>query len=136
MQFHFSIRYVPGKELNTADHLSRSPMTLMDQVQDAKDREFQSNVEAFVNLVVNNLPASDKRLREIQQHQEKDPILQKVKDHCLKGTSCKRDLPLSLAQVLPEISTKDNLLLKGNRIIIPKSLQAEVLKQIHTGHQV
>ena len=59
MQFHFSIRHVPGKELNTADHLSRSLITLMDKVQDAKDREFQSEVEAFVNLVVNNLPAPD-----------------------------------------------------------------------------
>ena len=67
MQFHFSIRHVPGKELNTADHLSRSPITLMDQLQNTKDREFQSEAEAFVNLVV-NLPASDKCLREIQQH--------------------------------------------------------------------
>ena len=65
MQFHITIRHVSGKELNTADHLSRSPVTLMDQLQDANDREFQSKAEAFVNLVVNNLPASDKCLREI-----------------------------------------------------------------------
>lgn len=52
MQFHFSVRHVPSKELNTADHLSRSPIPLMDQSKDAKDREFQSEVEAFVNLVV------------------------------------------------------------------------------------
>ena len=54
-----------GKELNTADHLSRLLVTLMDQLQDANDRAFQSEAEAFVNLVVNSLPASDKRLREV-----------------------------------------------------------------------
>ena len=135
MRFHFSIRHVPGKELDNANHLFRSPITLMDKVQDAKDREFQIKVETFVNLVVNNLPASDKRLRENQQHQEKDPILQKVKDHCFKGTSGKRDLPLSFAQVSPEISIKDNMLMMGNHIIIPKSLQVKVLKPIHTRHQ-
>ena len=42
------IKNVPGKELNTADHLSRSPITLMDQMQDAKDREFQSEVEGLL----------------------------------------------------------------------------------------
>ena len=49
MQFHFSVRHVHGKELNIANHHSRSPIPLMDQLQNAKDREFQSEVEAFVN---------------------------------------------------------------------------------------
>ena len=65
MQFHFSVRHVPGKELDTADYLFRSPISLMDKEKCAKDREFQNEVEAFVNLVVNNLPVSDKCLREI-----------------------------------------------------------------------
>ena len=29
----------------------------------------------------------------------------------------------------------NGVLLKGNRVIIPKSMQAEVLMKIHTGHQ-
>ena len=73
---------MPGKELNIACHFSRPVILLTGQLQDGKDTEFQSKIQAFVNLVVNNLPASDKSLRVIQQHQENDHTFQKV-----KGTS-------------------------------------------------
>ena len=34
-----------------------------------------------------------------------------------------------------ELSLHNNLLLRGNRIVIPESLQQEVLGQLHEGHQ-
>ena len=57
------------------------------------------------------------------------------KDNCLKGAAGKIELPVSFAWVLPDISIKDNLLMKGNHIIISKFLQAEVLEQVHMGYQ-
>ena len=45
------------------------------------------------------------------------------------------DLPLSFAQLLTKISIKDNLLIKGNRIIIPKSFEAKNLEQMRSRYQ-
>ena len=42
--------------------------------------------------------------------------------------------PLRVVQVFSEVSVKDGLLMQGSRIVIPKILQQEVLKQIHSGH--
>lgn len=59
--------YPSRKELNTTEHRFRSPTPLTDQLQDAKDKEFQNEIEIFVYLLVNNLPAFDKFLKEIHQ---------------------------------------------------------------------
>ena len=34
-----------------------------------------------------------------------------------------------------ELTVKDGLLLRGNRLVIPASMQSDVLKKLHTGHQ-
>ena len=53
MRFSYTIVYVPGTELHTADTLSRAP------VKDAAQDPFKGEVEAYVNMVVNSLPASE-----------------------------------------------------------------------------
>ena len=37
--------------------------------------------------------------------------------------------------VATELSVKDGILMKGNRIVIPSALRLEMLDRIHTGHQ-
>ena len=52
MRYKFSTRHVPGKELNTADLLSRSPL------DDSKIEDTLSNeVEAYIQLIVKHLNA-------------------------------------------------------------------------------
>jgi len=75
MRFCYSISHVPGKDLVTADTLSRTPVSL----PTAKEEEFQQDVCAFLDLVVNNLPATDTRLRDIQSHQDSDPACSQIK---------------------------------------------------------
>ena len=43
--------------------------------------------------------------------------------------------PLRVVQVFSEVSVKDGLMMRGSQKVIPKILQQEVLKQIHSGHQ-
>ena len=65
MRFRYSISHVPGRKLNTADTLSRA---LVSEV-DGRDDDFHKEVNAFVNFVVRNLPATEERLQVIQhQH--------------------------------------------------------------------
>ena len=56
MRFSFTIVHVPGKELNTADTLSRSPVS---EGEDSREEAFRHEVKAYVNSVVKNLPATE-----------------------------------------------------------------------------
>ena len=56
MRFSYSVYHVPGKEICTADTLSRAPISTVDQTAE----DFHKEVNAFVNLVIDNLPATTK----------------------------------------------------------------------------
>ena len=133
MRFCYSISHVPGKDLVTADTLSRTPVSL----PTAKE-EFQQEVCAFLDLVVNNLPATDTRLRDIQSHQDSDPACSQIKHFCQGGWPPRFHLkgPLkAYISVKDELSVHKGLLLRGNRLVIPPALRKEILAKIHSGHQ-
>ena len=58
MRFKFTISHVPGKSLAVADALSRAPCS--EAVRE--DLLLQQETEAYVNIVVQNLPATEKQL--------------------------------------------------------------------------
>jgi len=58
MRFSFTISHVPGKDLNTADTLSRAPVSEVD----GREEVFQHKVNQYVNVTVRNLPATEERL--------------------------------------------------------------------------
>ena len=80
-------------------------------------------------LIFRYLPASDRRLAQIQQHQEKDPILKRWREE-VSGGGRKRK-----SNNYNDLSICNGLLLIGNSIVIPDDLRNEVLEQLHTGHQ-
>lgn len=132
-QYDYAVQHVPGKELFTADTLSRAPVTLTEELS------LQDEVETFVNLVVNDsLPASKHRLDEYREAQSKDCVCQQVIEYCRHGW------PENMS-VTPEVSPYwksrgflsecEGLLMFGHRLVIPKSLQHETLQKIHAGHQ-
>ena len=74
MHFRYGISHVPGKDLITADTLSRAPVV---ESQHTEDKSFQDECQAYVNSVMSALPATDKRLLEIKQAQTGDATCQK-----------------------------------------------------------
>jgi len=132
MTFSFSISHVAGKKLATADVLSRSPL------RDRGQPEQEEEINLYVNMIISNLPALEKRLQEIREHQEQDEILSQVKIYCAKGWPDRSTIDrayLPYAHVEEELSVENGLLLKGCRIVIPKLLQTDILQKLHTGHQ-
>jgi hypothetical protein len=63
MRFNFTISHVPGNELTIADALSRAPVS----TSSVEDQSLQTT--AYVNLVVESIPATEKRLQEIRELQ-------------------------------------------------------------------
>ena len=78
MRFRYSISHVPGRELNTADTLSRAPVSEVD----GRDDDFHKEVNVFVNFVVRNLPATEERLQVIRNQQDEDSVCRQLKVCC------------------------------------------------------
>uniref|UniRef100_A0A3B3HLM4 Gypsy retrotransposon integrase-like protein 1 n=1 Tax=Oryzias latipes TaxID=8090 RepID=A0A3B3HLM4_ORYLA len=135
MKFTFDIVHVPGKCLITADTLSRAPVNHTFTPEELNN---EAEVKVFVDSVVQCIPATEPRLREIQQKQHSDPVCAKVIQCCKTGWPERHMLPRELSEYWSE---KDNLnlagelLLRGQRLVIPPSMRKEILKQIHDGHQ-
>ena len=104
------------------------------------DDELCKEVQAHVNLLYRNLPASDTgmRIKEIKQLQEQDEVCQQLTTYCRNGWPSKTSIPGNLKPYLSisgEITVLDGLLMRGSRIIIPSPLRPTILEKLLTGHQ-
>ncbi|CAC5421310.1 unnamed protein product [Mytilus coruscus] len=132
LRFDFTIEHVPGKELNIADALSRAPVDL------SESNEFETKTKAYVDSIVNNFPASDMRLQNIRDECVKDEICKTLMLYCKEGWPEKSSLSDILKpywSLQGEFTIIGNMLLKADRLVIPRSLQDEILERLHDGHQ-
>ena len=134
MRYDFTITHVPGKNLITADALSRAPSS----PANSDDQSLQAEVDAYIRNTLSGLPATERRLEEIKREQEKDEVCQLIKKYCKSGWPNSKRVPEAVRKFYPvasELSEQEGLLLRNNRLVIPVSLQREVLDQLHAGHQ-
>ena len=75
MRYQYTISHTAGKDLCTADTLSRAPTGVTDTQAD----KFQKEVASYVNLIIDHLPASQTKMQEIIKEQEQDPVCQQIK---------------------------------------------------------
>ena len=89
MRFDFSISHTPGKELVTADALSRAP------VSKASSDDLQKNHEtqAYIDVVYNSLPATERRIQEIEKQQRQDEVCKQLIAYCKNGWPDKDVIP-------------------------------------------
>ena len=131
-RYDYSIQHVPSKLLYTADALSRAPLTEVESL------ELQEEVEAFIESVSDNLPASKGRLETYQEAQSSDSVCSRVKEFCTTGWPKKHLIGAEIRpfwKVRKSLSLHNGLLLFNSRIVVPSSLQEETLERIHEGHQ-
>ena len=133
MRFNYTISHVPGKQLVIADMLSWVPT----DIPSASDLHFEAATQAFVNMVLQTIPATEQRLAQIRELQSTDRVCAQVKQYCQtqwpnRTVLSKEIIPYYLIRT--ELSIEDGLLLRGCRIIIPLQLQPEILDNLHTGH--
>jgi len=93
-------------------------------------------VETYIDAVTALVPATDKRLQEIREGLLSDATCSKVIDYFTKGWPriSSADL-VPFKRVAADLSCARGLLLKGDRLVIPKMLRYDVVKNIHEGHQ-
>ena len=113
---------------------SRAPA----QQQTSDVDEWNGEVDTYVRAIFNSLPATDKRLLQIQAAQEENPTCILLKKHCLEGWPSKQKLKGEISKYLhtaSELSICEGLILRNSRIVIPKASQKDILQKLHSGHQ-
>ena len=96
MQFNYTITHVPGKQLQIADALSRSPVSSATDV----DHELQKDRSAYVDLLVQTLPATDNQLQVVREAQDSDVTCTQIKSYCQHGWPDQTRLPVALKKYL------------------------------------
>ena len=133
MRFNYTISHVPGKMLYTADTLSRAPVDAAD-----KTTLIDAETEMFVQAVISQLPVSTNRLDDFRKAQHDDSTCSELFRFCKEGWPSSHELSGELCRyvtVKNHLSIANNLLLYGNRIIVPHSMRDEILGKVHAGHQ-
>ena len=131
MRFSYKIDHIPGKQICTVDTLSRAPNSEPDKA----DTDLQTEVNAFVNIVMENLPATAEKLQKIKSCQDEDPVCQRIKKFCHEGWP---NLTGPIKQYIPcknELTVNNGILLKGSRLVIPPSLRPDIIEKLHAGLQ-
>ena len=128
-KYPIKVKYRPGKELLIADTLSRAH--LPEEASDLCSEEFEINI-------ICTLPISEMKLEKLKQETAKDPSLQELKHTVKKGwPDSKAETPPGTSpywNYRDEISTHDGIMFKGERVIVPRSMQSEMLQIIHSSH--
>ena len=122
------VRYIPGNKQIVADTLSRAALPSAEE----------EGYEAFqeINLV---LSVSEERYEEsVNKETTLDGELQAVRTMVTNGwPGTKQQVPTEARpywSFRDKVATVDGLLFKETRLIVPKSMRAEMFRQIHKRH--
>ena len=126
--YNVTIIHVPGSKLLLADTLSRAYLPNTCEASDEAEH---------INMI-QSLPITKDRLKQIQTETEKDTTLQQLKATIMEGW------PNDKQQVNPcifayyhfrdELTVQGGLIFRGERVVIPASLRTSMKLRIHTSH--
>lgn len=125
--YDYQLKYRPGTE-NSADALSRLPLKGKTQNSDYIPEE----IEMLFNVIEN----SSVNANDVAIETNKDECLRRVYEYCLYGWpdgEMHEDLKPYKHRHL-ELSLENGCILWGSRVIIPKTLQNEILTMLHDTH--
>lgn len=123
--YEFTVVYRKGKE-NIADPLSRLSAV------DDQPETFDEDSEHYVNAVMESNAVKAVSLERIREENERDLEFESLRKAVVEGSWAPETTKWKA--LVGEFSVEKGILCRSNRIFIPKSLRAEVLKAAHEGH--
>lgn len=130
--YDFKVVYTPGKYMYIADALSRAPLSEMmhEQVSD--------EVEVQTCFMINNMPYSCTKMEAIKKESETDSDCKSLVGYIRNSwPKNRRDVVENMKVFWPyreELHYVDGIILKGERVFIPRALRDEMLSRVHEGH--
>lgn len=129
--YEIDVTYVPGRDMVLADTLSRAYLP-----ESSGAGSLEAEIET-VNMV-DYVPISEARLSTIRSATRDDDTLQRLSEIILKGwPKNKRDTPIDIRHyhsVQEELSVQDEIVFRGERVVIPDTLQSDITRRIHSTH--
>ena len=127
LPYHYEVIYRPGKnDANPADFISRHP----DQATPLPD----NIAENYVNYLCNNIIPKAMTLSDVKSETKNDSTLQKLQ-RAIQTNHWSDPEIQSYINVKDELSVCDDLILRGTRLVLPKSLRHQAIELAHTSHQ-
>ncbi|XP_058448606.1 uncharacterized protein K02A2.6-like [Malaya genurostris] len=135
-RYQIALRFTPGKEVIIADMLSRATITPSD-VGNCENFEIYALDVEHINIT-EHLPISDERVNEIRSESQQDPEMQVIAGFIINGWPKRYDEVPANIQVYwkykHELSTVNGLVLRNDRILIPRNFRKEILEKLHRSH--
>ena len=129
LAYDIKVQHVPGCTQQMADMMSRSYLP-------AKSQDTYSEFEAM--NAVQFLRIGKERLEKFRLETERDSTMQVLKTTIVKGWPEDKSRVSSLVtpyySVRDELSIYDGLVFKGERLVVPQALRAEIKKELHASH--
>ena len=127
--FDLTVKYVPGKDVSVADALSREYLGNAEPLGGNEDQVWAMDDLKQLSSV-NYVALKATTVAEIEEHSEKEEQLMKLKDYTINGWPEKyskiENNMRCFFKIRDEISYENNIIFKGEAIIIPKSLQRKL----------
>ena len=123
MQYCYTIKHKPGREIPHADFLSRAPSTNLFPVED------DDNVVKFLA----HAPVSPEELRD---NTKKDPVLARVLLLTQHGwpEHCDDPVLTPYFRRRRELSLEGGCVMWGTRVLVPRAMRGAVLQLLHAEH--
>ena len=135
--FMFTLVYEPGYT-SPCDYASRHPppkrLYSKEEKADLGVEDEEDDEEIWVNMVEENKPEAV-TLGEIREALTQDEQLQQLVADVQRGRLRKELRTSDYNAVFSELTYTKGLLLKGDRLLIPRSLYGRVISVAHEGHQ-
>ena len=137
-EYNFSTVHTKGQD-NPSDFLSRHPGT-------STSDTLEKAAEEYVNFLANLSTPKAMSLEDIKQATKEDAVLQKLMQLIRYGNwaSVKKDEKFSatdkdelalFSKVRDELTVTNDIVLRGTRIVVPRTLRQQTLALAHQGHQ-
>ncbi|KAG1651802.1 hypothetical protein GQR58_026737 [Nymphon striatum] len=138
-KYDLIVTYHPGKYMYLADTLSRAPDKSTNTSNDGMFKnELDDDVLIHTHTLISNLSVSPHKLQEIKQIILDDKDMKTLKQYIHKGwPHHRRNIPISIRQywsIREEVYEADDLLLVGEKLLVPWGLRKQILDQLHESH--
>jgi hypothetical protein len=134
LKYTFTAQHVKGVNMEDADALSRCP-----HEQPTEEDTIEEEVACQVNEIIENMPVSTRYLEKIKQETKVDPeLIRLMKTMEESWPNSRQECPKEVQPFWDsrhDLTVIDGIIIKGNRIIIPRTLRREVLQMLHNAHQ-
>lgn len=137
--YDFDVQYRPGNEMTLADTLSRMPNVSNTGYIDLDSHVEEISMRSIDNTDIDMINFSEEKRRELRAETTKDHVLHKLAECIFIGwPEDIKYIPNELRNFWTyrdELAVEDGIIFKGRQVIIPETMQDDILSQLHSGHQ-